>query len=62
MSKKTASKMFKAKDYVVYPAHGVGRVVGVEIEPVAGLELEVYVVDFPQDKMTLRVPTARAKI
>jgi len=61
MSKKTASKMFKAKDYVVYPAHGVGRVVGVEIEPVAGLELEVYVVDFPQDKMTLRVPTARAK-
>jgi len=61
MSKKNASKMFKAKDYVVYPAHGVGRVVGVEIEPVAGLELEVYVVDFPQDKMTLRVPTARAK-
>ncbi|VAV90835.1 CarD-like transcriptional regulator [hydrothermal vent metagenome] len=61
MAKKPTSKMFKSKDFVVYPAHGVGRVVGIQMESIAGMELEVYVVDFPQDKMTLRVPTARAR-
>jgi len=60
MAKKPATKRFKAKDFIVYPAHGVGQVTGVEIEHIAGMDLEVYVVDFPQDKMTLRVPTARA--
>lgn len=47
-------------DYIVYPAHGVGRVTGVEKETVAGFDIEVYVVSFEQDKMTLRVPTAKA--
>lgn len=52
---------FKPKQYVVYPAHGVGRIVGVEEQEVAGVSLEVFVVDFEKDKMTLRVPTAKAK-
>ena len=62
MTKKSANdnKTFKKSDYVVYPAHGVGRVVGVEKESVAGFDIEVYVVSFEQDKMTLRVPTAKA--
>jgi CarD family transcriptional regulator len=45
----------------VYPAHGVGRVTGIEKQTIAGLELEVFVISFEQDKMTLRVPTAKAK-
>ncbi len=53
--------VFKAGDHIVYPAHGVGRVTGVEVQTVAGHKLEVYVIQFDQDKMTLRVPTARAK-
>lgn len=63
MTKKTANdnKKFKKGDHIVYPAHGVGRVVGVEKESVAGFDIEVYVVSFEQDKMTLRVPTAKAK-
>ncbi|WP_019961142.1 CarD family transcriptional regulator [Woodsholea maritima] len=62
MTKKTANdnRSFKKGDYIVYPAHGVGRVVGVEKETVAGFDIEVYVVTFEQDKMTLRVPTAKA--
>jgi len=62
MTKKTANdnKTFKKGDYIVYPAHGVGRVTGVEKETVAGFDIEVYVVSFEQDKMTLRVPTAKA--
>ena len=62
MTKKTANdnKSFKKGDHVVYPAHGVGRVTGVEKDSVAGFDIEVYVVSFEQDKMTLRVPTAKA--
>lgn len=62
MTKKTANDnvKFKKSDYIVYPAHGVGRVTGVEKETVAGFDIEVYVVSFEQDKMTLRVPTGKA--
>ena len=52
---------FKVGDSVVYPAHGVGSVVGVETQEVAGLSLEVYVITFDHEKMTLRVPTKKAK-
>ena len=62
MSKKTANDntSFKKGDFIVYPAHGVGRVTGVEKDTVAGFDIEVYVVAFEQDKMVLRVPTAKA--
>ena len=52
---------FKIGDSVVYPAHGVGAVVGVENQEVAGLSLEVYVITFDHEKMTLRVPTGKAR-
>ena len=52
---------FKAGDHIVYPAHGVGRVTGVEKQTVAGSELEVFVISFEHDKMTLRVPTHKAR-
>jgi CarD family transcriptional regulator len=52
---------FVVGDSVVYPAHGVGRVLGVETQVVAGYELEVYVITFDHEKMTLRVPTAKAR-
>lgn len=66
-SNKTGSKKNKAKktnfkvgEHIVYPAHGVGKVTGIEREVIADFDLEVYVVLFEQDKMTLRVPTAKA--
>ena len=51
---------FKVGQHVVYPAHGVGRITDIETQTIAGMSLEVYVVSFEQDKMILRVPTARA--
>ena len=51
---------FSIGDHVVYPAHGVGRIQGVETQSVAGMSLEVYVISFDHEKMTLRVPTAKA--
>jgi CarD family transcriptional regulator len=52
---------FAAGDYVVYPAHGVGQIAGIETQEVAGLSLEVYIITFDHEKMTLRVPTKKAK-
>ena len=57
---KTKKSEFRPDDFVVYPAHGVGRIVSIEEQEVAGLRLEMFVISFDKDKMTLRVPTARA--
>ena len=57
----TPPNSFRPGDHIVYPAHGVGRVLGVEKQSVAGLDLEVFVISFEQDKMTLRVPTTKAR-
>jgi len=64
MTKKLPAKvvegLFNVGQHVVYPAHGVGRVTAVETQQVAGMKLEVFVVAFEQDKLILRVPTAKA--
>ncbi len=52
---------FKANDHVVYPTHGVGRIMRIEEQEVAGTKLELFVITFDKDKMTLRVPTLKAK-
>lgn len=49
--------IFKSKEYVVYPAHGVGQILDVEEQEVAGHRLELFVITFDKEKMTLRVPT-----
>lgn len=59
VSKKKESQnaiAFKTGDFVVYPTHGVGQVTGVEKETIAGHSLELVVVTFDNDRMTLRVP------
>jgi CarD family transcriptional regulator len=53
---------FKVNDFIVYPAHGVGRIVSVDIQEVAGLQLELFVVSFDKDKMILRVPVTKARV
>ena len=58
MSKKL---QFRSDEYVVYPAHGVGKVVSIEDQEIAGAFLQLYVVAFEKDKMTLRVPTNKAE-
>src|SRR6478672_9233004 len=52
---------FKTNDHVVYPTHGVGKVSGIEEKEVAGVKLELFIIEFEKDKMTLRVPTLKAK-
>jgi CarD family transcriptional regulator len=55
----TQRQGFKTNEFVVYPAHGVGQIVSIEDQEVAGYKLELFVINFVKDKMTLRVPTAK---
>jgi CarD family transcriptional regulator len=60
--KKSPEKLgFGAGDLVVYPTHGVGKIMAVENQEIAGYALNVFVVHFDKDRMTLRVPVAKAK-
>jgi CarD family transcriptional regulator len=52
---------FKAGELVVYPAHGVGKIVMIEEQEIAGAKLELYIVDFEKEKLRLKVPTGRAE-
>ncbi len=59
--KKTATRQgFKTGEFIVYPAHGVGQIVSIEEQVVAGFKLELFVVEFQKDKMRLKVPVAKA--
>ena len=52
---------FDVGDYVVYPKHGVGRVIELQKSEIAGMALELYVLRFEKERMTLRVPTNKAE-
>ena len=52
---------FATNEFVVYPTHGVGKIVRIEDQEVSGAILQLFVIDFAQDKMTLRVPLSKAK-
>lgn len=60
-SKKPISQRhgFKTAEYVVYPAHGVGQIVAIEEQEIAGIALELFVITFDKEKLTLRVPTGK---
>jgi len=52
-------KGFRINEQIVYPAHGVGRIFSIDEEEFAGAKLELFVINFEKDKMTLRVPTEK---
>lgn len=57
----TRKLTFAAGDYIVYPSHGVGRITGIETQVIAGMELEMYVVSFENERLILRVPVDKAQ-
>jgi CarD family transcriptional regulator len=62
MSTKKPSNLrqgFKTGEHIVYPSHGVGRITSIEEQEVAGFKLELFVIHFEKDKMTLRVPVPK---
>ncbi|MCG6857151.1 MAG: CarD family transcriptional regulator [Salaquimonas sp.] len=59
VKKTTQRHGFKTGEYIVYPAHGVGQITAIEEQEVAGHKLELFVINFEQDKLTLRVPVSK---
>jgi CarD family transcriptional regulator len=53
---------FAAGEFVVYPTHGVGKVDRIGTEEIAGHKLELITISFDENKMTLRVPVAQARV
>ena len=52
---------FDEGEFVVYPTHGVGKVLGIETQEIGGTELQLFVITFQQDRMTLRVRVEKAQ-
>ncbi len=52
---------FNQGEFVVYPTHGVGKITEICSHKVAGQSLDLIVVSFDKDRMTLRVPLAKAE-
>ena len=52
---------FNEGDYVVYAAHGVGQVEGIEKQTISGIDVSLYVINFAKDRMRLKIPVMRAK-
>jgi CarD family transcriptional regulator len=50
---------FSSGEFIVYPAHGVGQIIAIEEQEISGAKLELFVINFLKDRMTLRVPTAK---
>ena len=50
---------FKVGDYVVYPTHGVGEIVELQIQEIVGHRLELFVISFERERMTLKVPVGK---
>lgn len=55
----TQRQGFKLNEKIVYPAHGVGQITAFEEQEIAGMKLELLVITFEKDKMTLKVPFAK---
>lgn len=61
MAKKKKYLDFEIGDFVVYPTHGVGEIISVVEQEISGMKLELFVIDFEREKMTVRVPIAKVK-
>jgi len=61
VEKKAANQNFKEGDHVVYPVHGVGKLIGFEAYEVDGNKVELMVIHFERERMTLRLPYGKAK-
>ncbi|WP_208437034.1 CarD family transcriptional regulator [Bartonella taylorii] len=53
-------KGFATSEYIVYPTHGVGQIIAIEDQEVAGHKLKLFVIHFAKDKMDVKVPIAKA--
>ena len=61
LSPKKIKLQYSVGDFIVYPSHGVGEVTDIQTFEIADEKLEMYNVIFDKEKMTLKIPTIKAK-
>jgi len=52
---------FAKGDFVVYPAHGVGQIEGLETHTIGGMSISLYAINFEKDRMRLKIPVSKAE-
>jgi len=52
---------FTKGDYVVYPAHGVGQIEGIETHTIGGIDVSLYAISFEKERMRLKIPVVKAE-
>jgi len=50
-------RIYKIKDFVIYPKHGIGQIVAVEKDTIAGIDINFYKIEITKDKLVLTIPT-----
>lgn len=58
---KSVASSFRAGDFVVYPAHGVGKIDAIETQSIGGMSVSLYTITFEKDRMRLKVPVMKAE-
>ena len=53
----TQKRIYKVKEFVVYPKHGIGQIISVEKDTIAGIEISFYRIEITKDKLILTIPT-----
>ena len=53
----TEKRLYKVKDYVIYPKHGIGQIISIDKLTIAGIEASVYKIEITKDKLNLTIPT-----
>ena len=53
----TEKRVYKIKDYVIYPKHGIGQIISVDKITIAGIEASVYKIEITKEKLNLTIPT-----
>ena len=53
----TEKRVYKVKDYVIYPKHGIGQIISVDKLTIAGIDVSVYKIEITKDKLNLTIPT-----
>ena len=61
LSPKKIKLQYSVGDFIVYPSHGVGEITDIQTFEIAEEKLEMYNVIFDKEKMTLKIPTIKAK-
>ena len=50
-------RTYKIKDYVIYPKHGIGQIIAIEKDTIAGIDITFYKIEITKDKLALTIPT-----